>query len=108
MKSIRYSLLVLFFYSCGSSVDNYEGYIYEKPNVPAKDVSVCEKNSSNCTKTDHHGFFKLEKDKKTVRELVVIFKGEPTDTLRTVWSQRGEKINYSFIKGKNDTLFINR
>lgn len=87
---------------------NYQGYVYSSYKKPIQNVKVCEKNTSNCTTTDINGFFVLKKDKQSITDLIIFLDEKPLDTLKTVWSQHGEKLNYSFMEGKNDTLFINR
>ncbi|WKL47771.1 hypothetical protein Q1W71_22840 [Flavobacterium pectinovorum] len=48
----------------------------------------------------------LKKNVSSISSLIIYNNDMPIDTIKTVWSQHGEKLNYSFIEGKNDTLFI--
>ena len=62
---------------------------------------------TDCTTTDANGYFKLNKKPTSVSKLIVFYKEQPIDTIITVWAQGGgEKLMYSFVEGKNDTLFI--
>lgn len=98
--------LLFFANSCKTSPQNYEGYVFRGKGKPANNIKVCEENKNNCTTTNQQGFFKLQKQETSIRNLIVFQGNNPIDTIKTVWSQHGEKIKYSFIEGKKDTLFI--
>jgi hypothetical protein len=49
----------------------------------------------------------LKKNETSINNLIVFYDDKPIDTLVTVWSQHGERIEYSFIENKKDTLYIN-
>ncbi|MBW8524059.1 hypothetical protein K0U91_02345 [Chryseobacterium chendengshani] len=100
-------VLVIFLNSCTSMPKFYEGYIFNKDKKPLSNIKVCENNKSNCVYTDSKGYFRLEKQRNSINDLIVFSKSTPVDTIKTVWSQHGEKINYSFVEGKKDTLFLN-
>lgn len=107
MKINMLSIIVVFFInSCTTSAQNYEGFIYKSKEIPFGNIKICEKSTNNCTQTDSKGFFKLKKNKDSINDLIVFYNNLPVDTIKTPWKQHGEKINYSFIKGKKDTLFI--
>ncbi|WP_131726141.1 hypothetical protein [Chryseobacterium sp. Leaf405] len=99
-------MAVSFINSCTPSSKSYEGYIYNHQKKPLENIKVCEQNKNNCTYTNDKGFFQLRKDKNSIGDLLVFNRESTIDTIKTVWSQHGEKINFSFIEGKNDTLFI--
>ncbi|MCW3161417.1 hypothetical protein [Chryseobacterium oryctis] len=105
MKSIKYLGAIILLWSCSAS-KNYEGYIFNNQKKPVKNIKVCEQYTTNCITTNDKGFFILKKDNTSIRNLVVFSNNKPIDTIRTVWSQHGEKINYSFIEGKKDALFL--
>ena len=57
--------------------------------------------------TDANGYFKINEDPTSMTYLIVFYKEQPIDTIRTRWAQGGgEKLMYSFVEGKKDTLFI--
>ena len=108
----KYILLSLFVIisSCGgnSSFKYYEGHIYDENNNPLPNIKVCimYHTPTDCTMTDANGYFKINEDPTSMTDLIVFYKEQPIDTMRTLWTQAGERIMYSFVEGKKDTLFI--
>ena len=107
----KYILLSLFVIisSCGgnSSFKYYEGHIYDENKKPLPNIRVCRGYKlTTCTTTDANGYFKLNKKPTSVSKLIIFYKEQPIDTIRTVWAQAGERLVYSFVEGKKDTLFI--
>ena len=107
----KYILLSLFVIisSCGgnSSFKYYEGHIYDENKKPLPNIRVCRGYKlTTCTMTDANGYFKLNKKPTSVSKLIIFYKEQPIDTIRTVWAQAGERLMYSFVEGKKDTLFI--
>ena len=95
--------------SCGgnSGFKYYEGHIYDRNNNPLPNIKVCRGHKlTACTITDTNGYFKINKDPTSITYLIVFYKEQPIDTIRTAWTLHGELDRYSFIEGKNDTLFI--
>lgn len=93
--------------SCSVSPKHYQGYIYSTKKKPLSNIKICEQDTEKCSKTDDFGFFRIEKNKNSINNLIVYINNSPVDTIRTVWNQHGEKINYSFLESnKKDTLFI--
>lgn len=93
--------------SCSVAPKYYQGYIYSTKKTPISNIKICEQGTNKCSKTDDFGFFKIEKNKNSINNLVVYNNNSPIDTIKTIWSQHGEKINYSFLENnKKDTLFI--
>ncbi|KQT15026.1 hypothetical protein ASG31_15600 [Chryseobacterium sp. Leaf404] len=99
--------LIFFLNSCNSVPKFYEGLIFSREKKPLANIKVCEINTNKCTYTDNKGYFKLEKEKSSINDLIVYSGNKPVDTIKTFWNQHGEKMNYSFVEGKKDTLFIN-
>lgn len=99
--------LIFFLNSCNTVPKFYEGFIFNKEKKPLSNIKVCEINKNKCTYTNSRGYFKLEKEKSSLNDLIVFYGNKPVDTIKTFWSQHGEKMNYSFVEGKKDTLFIN-
>ena len=108
----KYILLSLFFIisSCGGNrgFKYYEGHIYDTNKKPLPNIKVCKMyhTPTDCTMTDANGYFKINKDPTSIPDLIVFYKEQPIDIIRTVWAQGGERLVYSFVEGKNDTLFI--
>ncbi|MFL9834251.1 hypothetical protein [Chryseobacterium terrae] len=99
-------LITSSFSGCEERPKFYEGYICTTDKKPLTNVKICELNATNCSVTDINGFFKIKKEKDRISDLVVLYKNKSIDTINTVWSQHGDKLNYSFIEGKKDTLFV--
>ncbi len=93
--------------SCTVTPKYYQGYIYSTKKKPISNIKICEQNTDKCSKTDDSGFFRIEKSENSINDLIVYNDNRAIDTLKTAWSQHGEKINYSFLENKKDTLFIN-
>jgi len=110
----KYILLSLFVImsSCGGNSDYsnfryYEGHIYDRNKKPLPNIKVCRGYKlTACTTTDANGYFKLNKKPTFITDLIVFYKEQPIDTIITAWTLHGELDRYSFIEGKNDTLFI--
>lgn len=101
-------LIVLFIYSCSSSVQKeYSGYLYEG-EFPLKKVKVIERNTKNFTFTNEKGFFKLKRSNlNTVNDLIIENLGHK-DTLNLLrGSGAGSKMKYVFLNGtSSDTINI--
>ena len=110
----KYILLNLFVIisSCGGNSDYsnfryYEGHIYDRNNNPLPNLKVCRGYKlTACTTTDANGYFKLNMTPNFITDLIIFYKEQPIDTIITAWTLHGELDRYSFIEGKNDTLFI--
>ena len=107
----KYILLSLFVIisSCGgnSGFKYYEGHIYDRNNNPLPNIKVCRGYKlTACTTTDANGYFKLNMTPNFITDLIIFYKEQPIDAIITAWTLHGELDRYSFIEGKNDTLFI--
>jgi len=93
--------------TCKQSREFYHGYVYYN-NKPVSNVLIKEDvlNSTKNTETDSTGFFKLPKDPNSVSSLIFIKERFKVDTVKTVWSQHGEKLKYTFLNKKFDTLVL--
>ncbi|KQT33914.1 hypothetical protein ASG22_17605 [Chryseobacterium sp. Leaf405] len=87
--------------------NSYEGFIYNK-NAPYVHLKIFEKDfNSNFTFTNDKVFFKLKKRSNSISTFLMIQKNNKIiDSIQVIRTSGGEKINYSFIEGRNDTLFI--
>ncbi|HZH73436.1 MAG TPA: hypothetical protein VFD91_13145 [Mariniphaga sp.] len=103
------SLLFLSLTKCNSSISYYEGHICNLKREPMSGLEVYQREDSlNISGlTDTTGFFKIKKKENSIATYLMVKKGnEILDSIRIVGTQGGERIIYSFVEGKNDTLFI--
>lgn len=86
----------------------YQGYIYNKNNIPVENIEVSEKEKpSQKTYTDKSGFFSLKKERNSISMFLILRKDNTIlDSIQVIRKSGGEKINYYFVEGRNDTLFI--
>lgn len=96
----------MFYVFCSDKIEYYQGYIYNSKNLPQANVKVIIESTNKNTFTDKNGFFKIRNNNRQLNNLIVVKNENIVDTIKTVWSQHGEKIHYSFIESQNDTLFI--
>ena len=45
---------------------------------------------TDCTMTDANGYFKINEDPTSMTDLIVFYKEQPIDTMRTLWTQAGK------------------
>lgn len=106
MRKLFYLVLILLIFACKSSRSFYHGYVYNS-NGPLNNVQVKEDmGNSNSTFTDSTGYFKLNKNTYLLNNLVFIKEGFKIDTIKTVWSQHGERLEYMFLNKKEDTIYL--
>ncbi|WP_147300517.1 hypothetical protein [Tenacibaculum gallaicum] len=108
MKKLFLFTLLLFLLSCKKKTDYYHGYIYSKEKKPLRNLKVVEDdNLKTFSLTDEKGYFNIPELNSFGGNLVVYTENNKViDTIHTIFSNRGEKLNYRFINGRNDTLFI--
>lgn len=103
-------ILIIAYTSCSSNkeINYYQGYIYNQNHIPVNNLEVSEKDEPlNKSFTDHNGFFRIKKKKNSISTFLMILKNkELLDSIQVVRKSGGEKINYYFIEGRSDTLFI--
>jgi hypothetical protein len=103
------SCTLLLLISCSNRIDYYHGYIFSsKENKPLKELRIEEDDNLKTTSyTDEKGYFKIPETNGFGGNLIIYDKNNSIlDTIWTVYSSRGEKLNYRFINGRKDTLFI--
>ena len=105
MNKLFYLMLIVLVSACGYSQMYYQGYVYNARG-PLNNVKVKEADNSNSTVTDSMGYFKLNKNPDVIKSLIFIKKGYKVDTIKTVWSQHGERLNYIFLNKKMDTIYL--
>lgn len=89
----------------------YYGYVYDIiDKKPLKNVLVKTSIVINprFIKTDSTGYFKLHKQDELINDLIFIEDNYKTDTIPTVWSQHGEKLEYHFLNEIPDTVYLKR
>ncbi|MFK7787605.1 MAG: carboxypeptidase-like regulatory domain-containing protein [Crocinitomicaceae bacterium] len=110
MKRIVFTaVLFMTLTNCGNKSLFYKGYVYSD-GKPLDQVTVSKMNGTqdHSTQTDSKGYFELTKEQDVVHSLIFEKEGFVTDTVPTVWSQHGEKLNYRFVNKNSDTLFIEK
>ncbi|ALM48465.1 hypothetical protein AMR72_05850 [Flavobacterium psychrophilum] len=104
------SSLIVILTGCSGKQNFYHGYVYDlDTRKPLKNVTVKECNLKPLTgSTDSTGYFNIENNTQGISDLVFITTTHKQDTARTVWSQHGERIEYSFINKKPDTIYLKK
>lgn len=99
--------------SCKTSVKNYEGYIYEyNTKKPLPNLEVCNErygliDDFKFVKTDKKGFFKTDFINSSLSHYLYIYTNKKLiDSIETIRGSGGEKINFYFINGRKDTVYI--
>ncbi|MCD8418796.1 hypothetical protein J2Q11_13770 [Tenacibaculum finnmarkense genomovar finnmarkense] len=107
MKNL-FILALLLLNGCKTKPLLYQGYVYYD-NQPLVNVVVKkEHKNQDLTKTDSTGYFKIKKTPNSLTSLIFIKEGFKIDTVPSVWSQHGEKINYTFLNKKFDTIRLRK
>ncbi|WP_306354209.1 hypothetical protein [Flavobacterium sp. '19STA2R22 D10 B1'] len=113
-KEINYYLkfflpVILLLLCCCKRQNFYHGYVYDqetkKPlmNVLVKESFVTNPQSAT---TDVKGYFKIENNTNSITDLVFSIPRYRQDTIPSVWSQHGERLEYTFLNPKPDTIFL--
>ncbi|WP_452223991.1 hypothetical protein [Lacinutrix chionoecetis] len=110
MKALLLLIATLFFAQCNQEVNYYHGHILDANTNPMENLKVYERGNTNSYGiTDAEGYFKIKKEKNSLSRFLYV--ESPTlgllDSIQTVGTQGGEKIIYSFVEGKSDTLYLN-
>ena len=109
MKKTVISCLLLALYSCNDQPKYYHGYVLDRKMKPISNVKVIENNKIPLsTITDSTGYFRLNKNPDWLSNLIFLKEGYITDTVRTVWSKHGEKIEYTFLNQNADTVLLRK
>lgn len=110
MKKTLNVFLLLILISCSNKITYYHGYIYNEKNEPLENLKIVEDdNLQSYSMTDQHGYFKiLERNNYGGNLKVYTIDNVIIDTIWTVYSTHGEKLNYRFVNGRSDTLFISK
>lgn len=107
MKYIAYIYLLICFLSCDKELDYYHGVVVDSNLVPISNVTVkTDYSDAIFTETKKTGYFKLSREPNKYGSIIFSKKGYKTDTIRTVWAQSGEFLDYNFINKKIDTIAL--
>ena len=104
-------LILLLNTSCNEKLhDSYRGYVYNLKNEPLHGVIVCADIADHeCTKTNKDGYFLLKRGSQTfVDDLIFVKDGYITDSLETVYYNRGHGIISLFLTNRSHTLFMRK
>jgi len=102
-------LFMLFFFVIGCKTINeyYQGYIYDCSYKPIEKAKVTENLVvKKITFTDKSGYFKLQRSKGIIADIIIEKEGYITDTIQTVWTHAGESLDYTFLTKEKDTVKI--
>ncbi len=106
MKYIIFTYLIICTASCDEkSFDYYHGVVidYNSNSLPGVMVKT-EYLKTKPSLTNESGYFKLPKSPNTITSLIFSKDGYVTDTIKSVYSHGGEKLDYRFIFKKIDTI----
>jgi len=101
-------IFVIILASCSNKIDYYHGYVYNTENEPIKNLKIEEDDDlKSHSYTDENGYFKILEKNSFGGNLIVYNENNVVlDTIRIVYSNHGEQLNYQFIDGRSDTLFL--
>jgi len=105
----KYVIIIfcLFLNSCQQRIPNYsQGYIYDKELNPLYNIKIENPYDSTIyTLTNKSGYFKI--DQSMLAEYLYIIKNnKKVDSIYISTRHPEGRISYSFVEGRNDTLFI--
>ena len=109
MKKTMLFFYLLLIISCNKKATFYHGVVIDANKKPIANVNVSLRFDSNkSTFSKENGYFKLSKSPDIIDDLVFSKKGYITDTIFSVWTQHGEKVNYTFLNKSSDTIRLKR
>ena len=111
MKKYMPILILILMSNCGKSQRYYSGFVYDQTSKkPINRVLIKENFSSSFkyTYTNDKGYFKINNNSESIADLIFVCNGYKTDTIVTVWSQRGENLKYRFVRKESDTLYMQK
>ena len=94
---------------CKPKINFYHGHIYSKDNEPIKNLTIYERyDKSKFSRTDAKGYFKINVKVNHIKGVLMVesSKSKLLDSIQVIGTQGGERLMYSFVEGKNDTLFL--
>lgn len=89
-------------------VNYYEGYIFNQQKQAISNIMVYEGDRpENKVFTDQSGYFQLKKPKNVISNFLMVKKDTLIlDSIQVVRKSAGEQVNYAFVEGRQDTLFL--
>ncbi|MCD8440849.1 hypothetical protein [Tenacibaculum finnmarkense] len=104
-------LIIILFIATGCKEklsENYRGYVFNLKKEPLSNVKVYERrDSTKYVYTKKNGYFLLKPRSLTfVDDLIFIKEGYVTDSLETVYYNRGQGTISLFLRQRSDTLFM--
>ncbi len=109
MRKFLFFIAVVYLIQCKSNINYYQGFIYDMNNNPVINLKVYEKhNKENYSLTNKKGYFKIYTKRNNIKRFLYVKLNESRiiDSIQITGIQGGERIKYSFIEGRKDTLFI--
>lgn len=110
MKKLKLLIILLFYYSCTSSVEEiYSGYLYDGKK-PLQHVKIIEQTTDNFTYTDHKGSFNLKRSNvDKINDLIIKSADKKVDTIKILrGSGPGSQLRYLFLNKIPDTVDIEK
>lgn len=105
-KIITYTYLFILILSCNKKQTYYHGLILDENQIPISNVTIKENNGLQSTISNKDGYFKLYRNPDIIYNLIFSKKGYQTEKIKTVWSQSGETVEYTFLNIKTDTIVL--
>ena len=102
-------VIIVIILGCKTRINYYEGYICNIDKKPINGLKVFSEYDSIHTYsyTDNNGFFKIKKDNNIIFHFLMIKKDHTViDSIQIIRMSGGERINYYFVEGRKDTLYI--
>lgn len=112
MKSKFISIFIALVILCNSCQENfkyYEGYIYSRYRKPLQGLRVEKKYyKDDFAITDSLGYFRIKEKKNSGSGFLMVSTKQEIliDSIQVVRKAGGEQVNFYFVEGRNDTLFI--
>jgi len=89
-------------------VNYYEGHIFDQNKQAISNIMVYERDRpENKVFTDSSGYFQLKKPKNLISNFLMVKKDAIIlDSIQVLRTRAGEQVNYVFVEGRQDTLFL--
>ena len=109
MKKILFLTWAFLLFCCKNrKINFYEGYICDLQKNPIENLKVYGKDDLYIfSYTNEKGYFKMEKTDNWIEHFLMIERDNIIiDSIQIVRTSGGERLNYYFVEGRSDTLFI--
>jgi hypothetical protein len=112
MKTVIVFLCLLTIAGCAETVrDYYSGIVTDESGRPVQDALVKEEGPMAYPHeqlTDKNGYFKFERTRGVLPNIIISKVGYVSDTIRLVYSMHGERLEHSPMISADSTLLILR